>query len=76
MIINSTYLANWQHVTNLCNKNTLYNNLQENKKRIDYDYKVGGYIYIIMDSAITCKLDPLVGPLKIIQVHINGNVTG
>lgn len=63
MVVPATYLANWR------------NNARENRSRIDYDYKRGDYVYVIIKD-IKRKLAPTKqGPFRIVQVHTNATVT-
>ena len=75
MVIPATYLANWRHIRSRRKKSVLYDNARENKSRIDHDYNIGDYVYIISKD-ITRKLDPAKeGPYMIIKVHTNATVT-
>jgi len=75
MVVPATYLANWRHVRDRRHKNILYNNARENRKRIDHDYKVGDYVYVLVKD-IQRKLAPAKqGPFRIIIIHTNATVT-
>ena len=75
MVIPATYLANWKFITTTRRNRIIYDNNRENKYRIDYDYKVGDYVFITSKD-INRKLSTVkLGPFKIIQVHHNATVT-
>ena len=75
MVIPATYLANWRHIHAHRHKNILYDNARENRTRIDHDYKVGDYVYIITKD-IKRKLAPVKqGPFRISIIHTNATVT-
>jgi hypothetical protein len=74
MIWDIAHVADWQYIKQrkqlLINKN----NINENKKRIDYDYAVGESIMKI--KAGTLKMEqPREGPFPILRVHSNGTIT-
>ena len=74
-MVPATYLANWRHIRDRRHKNILYNNARENRKRIDHDYKVGDYVYVLVKD-IQRKLAPAKqGPFCIVTVHTNATVT-
>ena len=75
MVVPATYLANWRHIHERRNKNILYNNARENRNRIEHDYKVGDYVYILTKD-IQRKLAPTKqGPFRIVTIHTNATVT-
>jgi len=75
MIIPATYLANWHHIHTRRHKNILYDNARENRQRIDYDYKVGDFVYVLT-KAINQNLAPTKqGPFRILTIHTNATVT-
>ena len=50
--------------------------MRENRRRSQYDYKVGDMVYINNHFSSSDKMKPAwVGPYKIIRVHANSNVT-
>ena len=74
MVVPATYLANWRNIHSQRRKNIMYDNARENSKRVDYDYKVGEYVYIIIKD-IQRKLNPIKeGPYEILKVHTNATV--
>lgn len=75
MVIPATYLANWRHIHTRRQKAILYDNARENRSRIDHDYAVGDYVYILTKD-IQRKLAPIKqGPFVIVRVHTNATVT-
>ena len=75
MVIPATYLANWHNITNRRHNNILYNNARENKSRIDYDYKVGDFVFILTKDINRKLADVKKGPFRIAIVHTNATVT-
>jgi len=75
IIVPATYLANWHHIHERRQKNILYNNARENRSRIEHDYKVGDYVYVLSKD-IQRKLAPTKqDPFRIIIIHTNATVT-
>ena len=74
IVTTSTHLTNWCYIITNREKQTLRNNLRENSKRINYDYKVNGKVLITNDSTLRRKLDKPLESFRIIQVHVNGNI--
>jgi len=75
MVVPATYLANWRHIHERRQKNILYNNARENHSRIEHDYKVGDYVYVLSED-IQRKLAPTKkSPFRIIIIHTNATVT-
>jgi len=75
MIIPATYLTNWHNITNHRRKNVLYNNARENKSRIDYDYKVGDFVFILTKDINRKLAETKQGPFRIVIIHTNATVT-
>ena len=74
MILNSTYLANWKLTRQKQDKDILYNNARENRKRIQCDYQPGQNVYIIKKD-LQRKLNPIKeGPFRIVKIHTNGTI--
>ena len=74
MMFNLSTLINWKELSLRKQKLVDETTLRENKKRIDYDYQVGGQVYITKDG-IFRKLDcPKEGPFEITDVYANGTV--
>ena len=75
MVIHATYLAIWRFITTSRKNRIFCDNIRENKNRIDYDYKVGDYVFITSKD-ISRKLSTVkLGPFKIIQVHYSATIT-
>ena len=75
MLLNVPLIADWKaiqkHREQLVNKALL----KSNKKRINYDYRVGQKI-LKYDNSIVGKLESrTTGPFEISHVHTNGMVT-
>ena len=71
MVLNSTYLANWKFTKDNQNRNVLYNNARENKKRIQHDYQPGQNVFIL-NKEKKIKLNPIKeGPFVIEKIHTN-----
>ena len=75
MLLPIKYIANWEQITN--NNQTKINktNILENRRRIDYDYRVGDQVYLEIDELQRKLNNPREGPYTITQVHVNGTVT-
>jgi len=75
MIVPATYLANWRHIHERRQKNILYNNARENRSRIEHDYKVGDFVFLLTKD-IQRKLAAVKkGPFRITIIHTNVTVT-
>ena len=71
--------VNWEFVKKFRLDNMKKYNAQENKKRIDYQYKVGDLV-LIVKSPSECHSDgklsqPTEGPYQITAMHNNAKVT-
>ena len=74
MIYPIAFVAEWDVIRR--NKQRLINksNERENSTRVDYDYKIGDDVLIVIDE-IGRKMDtPTQGPFPITEVHANGTV--
>ena len=75
MVYPIQYIVEWDLLRKRKQELIQKNNVRENSRRIDYDYREGQKI-LIMNTDIQRKLDnPTKGPYKIVQVHTNGNVS-
>ena len=75
MIYPVEYVAEWDVLRQKKQKIIDQNNVRENSRRIDFDYRVGQKILII-NTDIQRKLDnPTTGPYEITDVFSNGTVT-
>jgi len=75
MIISATYLANWHQIHTRRHRNILYDNARENRKRIDYDYKVGDFVYVLTKEINRKLAQTKQGPFRILTIHTNATVT-
>jgi hypothetical protein len=74
MIINATYLTNWQSIAERCHLFVCRNSEKENATRLPFVYSEGQQVFIrVLYSA--GKLDANEGFFSIIEVHTNGSVT-
>jgi hypothetical protein len=78
MFFDIPFLADWykigEHRQLLTDRNR--NNERENKRRIDYDYKVGDKVLVIKDGIVLRKSESKFGkePWTITTVHTNGTI--
>ena len=74
MMFNLSTLINWKELSLRKQKLVDKANLDENKKRLDYDYQIDDQVYITKDGTFR-KLDcPKQGPFPITEVFSNGTV--
>ena len=74
MLFDIPYLADWVTIGRRRQEQVDKSNTLENKRRLDWDYKVNDKVLIIK-KGIICKVeDPNEGPYTITQVHTNGTV--
>ncbi len=52
MLFNIPFIADWKQIGENRQRRADHNNDNENKKRVDYDYKVGDKILIRKDSIL------------------------
>jgi len=52
MLFDIPYIADWKKIGNYRQHQTDINNKPENKKRVDFDYKVGDKILIVKDGIL------------------------
>ena len=74
-ILNVKHETDWAYIKKRKNKITKQNNIQENKKRKQHDYKVNDKVLIKEPSNLKYGTDAYSGPFKIIKVNTNGTVT-
>ena len=74
MIFPIQHLADWQLIKNRKQQLIDKNNVRENAKRVDYDYKVGDQVLIYTPDPNKME-QPREGPYPVVQVHTNGTVT-
>jgi hypothetical protein len=75
MLFDISFMADWKKIGDHRQSLTDHNNECENKRRIDYDYKVGDKVLIAKDG-ILCKSESKYGkePWTITTVHTNGTI--
>ena len=74
MIFNMNKVVDWKLIEANKEQQILRDNIRENMKRIDYDYKIGDKVMILL-KGIQRKLSrKKKGPYKITQVFTNGDV--
>jgi hypothetical protein len=75
MLFDIPYIADWKKIGDNRQHQTDLNTERENKKRIDYDYKVGDKILIVIDG-ILCKAESSKQQeyWTITTVHTNGTI--
>jgi len=75
MLFDIPYIADWTSIGQRRQNRTDYENLRENKRRVDYDYQVGQKIMVRQDGTILRKAeDKWTGPFVITAVHTNGTI--
>ena len=75
IIINATYLADWQAIKQQKHQSTCYNNARENRSRLSHDNQPGKFVYV-KNKDIKRKINPdKQGPFEIISVHTDGTIT-
>ena len=74
MLFDIPYLADWVTIGRRRQEQVDKSNTLENKRRLDYDYKVNDKVLIIKKGIIRKVEDPNEGPYTITQVHTNGTV--
>ena len=75
MLFNISYIADWNKIGDYRQHQTDLNNKCENKKRVDFDYKVGDKILIVKDG-ILCKAESQKQkePWTITTIHTNRTI--
>ena len=75
MMFDIPFLADWNKIGDYRQRQTDRNTAQENKSRIDYDYKVGDKV-LIRKEGILRKTESRYerNPWTITQVHMNGTI--
>ena len=75
MVLPLQFVAEWEYIRTRKQEAIDKSNLRENKKCVDWDYKIGDFVLISDSNEIKRKLDcPTRGPYKIIEVYSNGTV--
>ena len=74
MLLDLKYEPNYQQVWADKQRRINYDNIRENSKRTQYDYKVGGYAYVLRDGNYRKLEGDKQGPYRITEVFTNGTV--
>jgi hypothetical protein len=76
MLFDIPFIADWKKIGEHMQRLTDLNTARENKRRIDYDYKVG-QIILVQNKGILCKAESIwqKDPWTIRTVHANGTIT-
>jgi hypothetical protein len=75
MLFDIPYMADWNKIGDYRQRQADLNNLRENKKRIDYDYKVGDKILVRKDGILRKAESRWHNePWTIVSVHTNGTI--
>ena len=74
MLLDIKFEPNYRNVWAKKQKRINYDNIRENSKRVSYDYKVGGYVYIIRDGIYRKLKGDKKGPYPVTEVFTNGTV--
>ena len=75
MMFDIPYIADWNKIGDYRQRQADLNNLRENKKRIDYDYKVGDKILVRKDGILRKAESRWHNePWTIVSVHTNGTI--
>ena len=75
MLFNIPYIADWNKIGDHRQRQTDLNTNQENKSRVDYDYKVGGKVLIRKDGILRKSESHYDSdPWTITSVHTNGTI--
>ena len=73
ILFNIPYIADWKKIGDYGQHQTDLNNQRENKKSVDYDYKVGDKILIVKDGILHKAESPKQTEYwTIMTVHMNG----
>ena len=76
MIFNMTTVIDWHAMHNRKQNQTLRDNTRENNKRIEHQYSVDDYVYVVRDKdEVSRKMTaPKTGPYAVTDVYDNGTV--
>ena len=73
-ILNIAHTANWTIIKDRKQKQILKNNMRENAKRTDHQYKIGDLVLLKNDFTAKYAKKAYSGPFEITQVNNNGTV--
>ena len=74
MLFDIPYIADWSEIGKCRQQQVDRSNTIENKKQIDFDYRIGTKVFLINDSIHRKAEDKNIGPYLIIEVFSNGTV--
>ena len=74
MLFDIPYLADWTQIGKRRQEQVDKSNTRENKSRIDFDYKIGNKVLIIIEGINRKAEDKNKGPFTITEVFCNGTV--
>ena len=75
MLFDVPFIADWNKVGDYRQRQTDLSTERENKKRIDYDYKIGDRVLVIQDGILRKAQSPHgKEPWTITTVHTNGTI--
>jgi hypothetical protein len=58
MLFDIPFIANWNKIGDYMQRQTDLSTARENKKRVDYDYKVGDRVLVIQDGILRKAQSP------------------
>ena len=75
MVVPATYLAKWYNITTRRQRNILYKNARENQSRIEHDYKVGDFVFLLNKdiqrvSSLQWSVSLLSTPMLRLQLNV------
>jgi hypothetical protein len=74
MLFDIPFLADWCEIGKRRQQLVDRDNIRKNKRRLDFDYKVGQKVTIRKDGVLRKAEDKNTGPFVITQVHCNGTI--
>jgi hypothetical protein len=74
MFLEIPYLANWTAIGQRRQKLVDQNNVQENKNRVDFDYRTGQKVLLRKEGILRKAETRYEGPYVITEVHTNGTI--
>ena len=74
MLYDIPFLANWSEIGKRRQNQVDNDNIKENSKRLDFDYKRGQKVLVVKGGILRKAEDPNEGPYKITDVFTNGTV--
>jgi len=75
MLFDVPFIADWNKIGDYRQRQTDLSTERENKRRIDYDYKVGDRVLVIQDGILRKAQSPHgKEPWTITTVHTNGTI--